>query len=195
MKMLRISLVILLIIINVAVAEEKYDLYVSASLFREKYGYQPKGRNFIDFFLNGNVMVEELVELDGHQTIKRYYPSGQIGYEENLFNEVMNGTFQIWYQSGIKAYECNYFNGLEYGECCRWFENGGIHMCVKYEKGLVAHDYYVNRMNGEIARHVFTDQGRIIRIKEFPYLSLMEEQRQLVEESVQTFDDSYVVHF
>lgn len=61
------------------------------------------------------------------ETIKRYYPNGQL-YERYTLNDKQqfDGTFEWWHKNGQKKLKCNFTDGKLNGVQERWHENGDI---------------------------------------------------------------------
>ena len=84
---------------------------------------------------------------------KSYYPDGSKFCEGFFENSKKCGKWQVWYQTGEIQYECNYVNGLLNGPNIAFYKNGVKKHFGYYKDGVRSGHWTENYENG----HTKTD--------------------------------------
>lgn len=93
-----------------------------------------------DYYDDGGVFTVEYFEKDGNydESVfrRKYYRSGNVFIEGDLFQGQRHNKWIAWYDNGMVWSMATYYKGDKHGESKVYYENGQLRYTQKYDQGV-----------------------------------------------------------
>jgi antitoxin component YwqK of YwqJK toxin-antitoxin module len=94
------------------------------------------------YYSESGKLLGECNLINGNGKIQVKYENGNLNWEENYLNGMLDGSTKSWLDNGKLIQEWQYKNGLLEGIAKSWFENGKLASESNYVKGELIKEQY-----------------------------------------------------